>query len=141
MNRRARGVLTLFCFSTSLLNCQTPVSREEAVVRIMYAKLAMLAQLEPVSKAAVDTYFNSPLDEKRLTQQINDATVDFELSNIKVGQLDEILNEPWSNFFTLAAAPEQTLDVQVTTQTFKDGKQPMVTWQTAAAKWLPARPE
>ena len=116
------------------------MSHEETVVRMVYSKLDYLTQLDVVSKAALDSYSGQSIDEAQVQKQLSDAKIEITLSDFKAGPISEILNKPWLDYLSIPSPPQEILEVMIGNHTYKDNDLPMISWQTAAAKWKPADP-
>jgi len=134
------GALLAACALATSAGAQSPMSHEETVVRMVYSKLDYLTQLDVVSKAALDSYGGRPIDEAQIQQQLSDARIEVTLSNFKAGPVSDILDKKWSDYWAIPSPPQEVLEVRVNNHTFKDNDLPMVSWQTAVAKWKPADP-
>jgi hypothetical protein len=127
------------------LGASAGVSAEEQSVRMMYSKLALLTQLHVVSNAAMSGYVSShgviddiQMNSADLAKQLSDASVDFQLSDFKVGPLSEIMANKWANYLTLPQSGQEMLVVALKGHDFGDDNQPRARWQTAAAQWQAA---
>jgi len=141
-----RSLVTLSAIVLTILplaspaRAQSTMSHEETVVRMVYSKLDYLTQLDVVSKAALDSYSGQSIDEAQVQKQLSDAKIEITLSDFKAGPISEILNKPWLDYLSIPSPPQEILEVMIGNHTYKDNDLPMISWQTAAAKWKPADP-
>jgi len=126
-------LLTLYAWSQS-----TTYSREENIVRTIYAQLAYIMQVKVVGDAAVASYTQgTAIDQTTLNQQLAAANISFTLSDFRTGHVSDIASEKWVDIDTQPTPSREVLSVQVTTQTFADRGLPTADWVMAKAKWMP----
>jgi hypothetical protein len=122
----------------SVAGGQDASSRDEHIVRMMYAQLDYLTQLDVVSTDAMKYYVGEPVGKDVVAQQLSGTKLSFTLSYFKTGPLSEILNDTWSNYFTLPLPPQQMINVSFTEHDFNDGDAAKISWETAKARWATA---
>jgi hypothetical protein len=127
------GLLTLNAWSQS-----TTASREENLVRTVYAQLSYITQVKVAGEAAMAAYTTgAAIDKTTFNQQLADANVYFTLSDFRTGPISDIASEKWIDIVTQPTPPRDILSIQVSTQDFKDRELPTADWVTATAKWIP----
>lgn len=93
--------LTLTIMISTSAASNTAMSREEQIVRMAYAKLAFAAQVTEVHKMIDEHPFKpEEIDRNEFTRRLHDAEVTFSISNMKVGNIEEILNTKYSELAT-----------------------------------------
>lgn len=118
-------------------SASTPMSHEEAVVRASYAKATYLTQLEVASHAAISAYAGQPFDSYAFTKQMEDGQASFNISNVKVGALSDVANQPWGTFLTTPDKTTHIMQIAAAMDTFSSPSLPkQIAWTGAKASWL-----
>jgi hypothetical protein len=126
-------LLTLNAWSQS-----TAFTREENIVRTVYAQLSYLTQVKVAGDAALASYTGgATIDKPVFNQQLSDADIYFTLSDFRTGPISDIASEKWVDIVTQPTPPREILSIQVSSQTFTDRGLPTAEWETARAKWIP----
>jgi hypothetical protein len=90
-------VLTGLSFSCAQ---QNSMSLEEKTVRTAYAKLAYAAQVREIVRMLHDYSEPEKIDRAEFNKRLHDAEITFQLNNMKVGDISEILSKKTSDLTT-----------------------------------------
>jgi len=132
-------VVCLVCLFALPIWSQSKITHEEATVRKAYAKLSYLTQLTDVGDAAIRSYTTPAIDRVKISQQMNDAEVRFNLSDFKVGDISEIANIKWGELISPPPQPNgEILAIDSGTQRFQDHDRLQSEWRFGKPHWQPA---
>ena len=140
MGLRSVAPLLLVCLvvpGTGTLLCgQT----DEESIRTMYYKHAYLVSLEPVVSGSMMAHIGRPIDEQTLHRKVDAARLDINLSNFKIGPIQDVLDRQWGKVYDSPAPTQEMLQINIDSRDFQDADEPVVRWQMGTAKWIPVDP-
>ena len=134
------AAMLLLAAHIQLYGQTTTVGHEKEWLTAHYYQIQFLTRLDPLSNAATKTYGGQSVNQQELSKEVNAAQIEIRLSNIVAGPITDILNRKYFDLFTLPAPPREVLEVNVGGHDHRDGDLPNEYWETATARWKPARP-
>jgi hypothetical protein len=117
------------------------MSHEETMVRTAYARLSYASQLNVIGPLAegesLHSNGNIP-DEATIAKQLSDEQLRFTLADFVIGNTKDIGQKKWSD---LVSPPcEDTLEIQIKSHSFREGNNPALHYNYAAARWIKPQP-
>jgi hypothetical protein len=110
-NSMKRSLTLIACIVLLTLNAwsqSTTATREENLVRTVYAQLSYITQVKVVGDAAVASYTQGTvINQTTLNQQLSSANITFTLSDFRTGPLSDIASEKWIDIVTQPTPPER----------------------------------
>lgn len=129
--------LLVVCGLNPLTSNAQNMSHEEEVVRNTYAKLSLMCGLTPTSHAGLEQLGGSKIDQQALERKVADATPVFDLSDFRVGPINEIASDHWDNFITdQHTKGDPHLDGTLSTLSQTDNGN-HTEWRAAEVRWKP----
>ena len=134
--RKPGTLISLFLLASAAWS-QGDLTRQENLVKMLYARITFLSQIGPVGNAALAWQQNKPIDQATLDQQLKDAEITFQLSNFRSGTYQELLQRKWSELVTIPLPPLKTLQISGEGMNYQAEDKSAGGWEGLKASWTP----